>query len=125
MQNKPAASTTKATSQTTNAQQYIKPAFKIERVLLYMINHGSINRLEAEKAPVYDHALNTTMSNEVKQRLGLEFSSTPERAVGYGGIPAIYNRYRLTSASERIAKQLINEYRVKRGAVPISWGDAA
>ncbi len=118
---KPTAAPTAATSQTTNAKQYIKPAFKIERVLLYMVNHGSINRLEAEKAPVYEHALNTTMSNELKQRLGLEFSSTPERAIGYGGITAIYNRYRLTSTSEQIAKQLINEYRAKRGAVPIPW----
>lgn len=121
MTNKPAAPDTGTTSQTNTDQQYIKPPYKIERVLFHLVTHGSINRLEAERAPVYDHALNTTMSNEVKQRLDLAFTSTPERSLGYGGIPAIYNRYRLTSTSEQIAKQLINEYRAKRGAIPIPW----
>ncbi|WP_370278583.1 hypothetical protein [Pontibacterium sp.] len=117
---KPTAAPTAATSPKDD-EQFIKPAYKIERVLLYMVQHGSINRLEAEKPPVYDHALNSTMSNEVKLRLGLEFTSTPEKAIGYGGLPAIYHRYKLTPASKQKAKQVINDYRLKRGAELISW----
>lgn len=125
MEKKPAAPGTGATNQTNTVPKYIKPAFKIERVLFHLVTRGSINRLEAEKAPVYDHALNTTMSNEVKQRLGLEFTSTPEECTGYSGHPTIYHRYRLTETSIKKAKQLTNEYRIKRGAEPITWEKAA
>jgi hypothetical protein len=103
----------------------IKPPFKLERVLTYLVEHGSINRLEAEKAPVFDHALNSTMSNEIKLRLGLEFSSIPEKTIGYNGLGAIFNRYTLTEESTIKAKQLINDYRLKRGVALIQWEGAA
>jgi len=114
-----------ATKTATSNLNTIKPAFKLERVLTYLVEHGSINRLEAEKAPVFDHALNSTMSNEIKLRLGLEFSSIPEKTIGYNGLGAIFNRYTLTEESTIKAKKLINEYRAKRGASPIQWEGAA
>ncbi|WP_271272862.1 hypothetical protein [Aliamphritea hakodatensis] len=121
MKTKPMTATTTATS----TADLIKPPFKIERVLLHLVTKGSINRLEAEKAPVFDHALNSTMSNEVKQRLGLSFTSLPERHSGYQGLSVIYHRYQLTDESADRAKVLINEYRLKRGADPVNWENAA
>lgn len=115
---------TASTTATSNGD-IIKPPFKLERVLIYLVEHGSINRLEAEKAPVFDHALNSTMSNEIKQRLGLEFTSIPEKTTGYNGLGAVFNRYAFTEASTAKAKQLINGYRAKRGASPIQWEGAA
>jgi len=121
MDKQPMTALTTATSKLDT----IKPALKLERVLIYIVEHGSINRLEAEKAPVFDHALNTTMSNEFKQRLGLEFTSIPEKTIGYNGLGAIFNRYTFTEDSTAKAKQLINEYRAKRGASLIQWEGAA
>ena len=103
----------------------IKPPFKLERVLTCLVRQGSMNRLEAEKAPVFDHTLNSTMSTEIKQRLGLVFTSIPEKTVGYNGLGAIFNRYTLTAQSAIKAKFLINEYRAKRGASPIQWEGVA
>lgn len=116
------ATTTTITNSETNG---IKPALQIERVLTYLVTHGSINRLEAEKAPVFAHAINSTMSREVKKRLNLGFTSIPEKGIGYSGLPAIYHRYTLTEQSTETAKQLINEYRIKRGAQPILWKGVA
>ena len=121
MNKQPMTATITATSKT----DIIKPPFKLERVLTYLVDHGSINRLEAEKAPVFDHALNSTMSNEIKLRLGLEFSSIPEKTTGYDGLGAIFNRYTFTLESNAKAKELINGYRIKRGASPIPWEGAA
>ena len=121
MNKQPMTATTTATRKT----DIIKPPFKLERVLTYLVEHGSINRLEAEKAPVFDHALNSTMSNEIKLRLGLEFFSIPEKTTGYDGLGAIFNRYTFTPASEAKAKELINDYRIKRGVDPIQWEGAA
>jgi len=114
-----------ATTTATSKLNIIKPALKLERVLIYIVEHGSINRLEAEKAPVFDHALNSTMSNEFKQRLGLKFSSIPEKTTGYDGLGAIFNRYTFTEESTAKAKVLINQYRAKRGASLIQWEGAA
>ncbi len=114
-----------ATTTATSKTDTIKPPYKLERVLTYLVEHGSINRLEAEKAPVFDHALNSTMSNEIKQRLGLDFTSIPEKTNGYNGLGAIFNRYAFTEVSTVKAKQLINEYRAKRGADPVQWKGAA
>jgi len=109
----------------TSKVDIIKPPFKLERVLIYIVETGSINRLEAEKAPVFDHALNSTMSNEIKLRLGLEFTSIPEKTIGYDGFGAIFNRYTFTAESEEKAKGIINEYRIKRGTTPILWENIA
>lgn len=117
------APATRATSQ--NQPDTKKPATKIKRVLTYLVTKGSINRLEAEKPPVFDHSLNSTMSNEIKQRLKLEFSSIPEKTIGYDGLGAIYHRYSLTEHSTEAAKRIINDYRTKRGADPIQWESAA
>jgi hypothetical protein len=121
MKKQPMTATTTAISNLNT----IKPAFKLERVLTYLVENGSINRLEAEKKPVFDHALNSTMSNEFKLRLGLKFTSIPEKTTGYDGLGAIFNRYTFTAESTIKAKQLINEYRAKRGASLIQWKGAA
>jgi hypothetical protein len=99
----------------------IKPPTKLERVLIALLTHGSLNRLEAEKAPIFDHALNSTMSCEVGRRLGLTFSSTPEKCTGYAGQSVHYNRYRLLPGSIGPAQKVVNELRCKRGATPINW----
>nr|WP_320136671.1 hypothetical protein [uncultured Amphritea sp.] len=119
----PAAPIIGATSQ--KQLDNIKPPTKLERVLTHLVIQGSINRLEAEKAPVFEHALNSTMSNEIKLRLGLTFTSIPEKTLGYDGLGAIYHRYSLSSSSTEEAKKIINQYRIKRGAQPIQWETAA
>ena len=102
----------------------IKPPKKYERVLMQIVTHGSINRLEAEKKPIFEHTLNSTMS-DFKKRMGLCFTSIPEKTTGYNGLGAIYNRYALTDKSTIKAKRLINEYRTRRGASLIQWEGAA
>ncbi|MBR9886485.1 MAG: hypothetical protein GYB20_02115 [Oceanospirillales bacterium] len=119
----PAAPATGAPSQPQ--PDNIKPLTKLERVLAHLVTQSSINRLEAEKAPVFDHALNSTMSNEIKQRLELTFTSIPEKTLGYDGLGAIYHRYSLTDESSEKAKLFINYCRTKRGAKPIQWEIAA
>jgi len=99
----------------------IKPPTKLERVLTALLTMGSLNRIEAEKAPVFDHALNSTMSCEIGRRLGLTFSSTPEKCIGYSGQSVRYNRYRLLPGSIGPAQKIVNELRCKRGAIPINW----
>ena len=114
-----------ATTTATSTADIIRPQLKIERVLIAVVANGSINRLEAEKAPVFDHTISSTMSNEIKKRLGLCFTSIPEKTTGFNGLGAIFNRYTLTTESTIKAKQIINEYRVKRGASLIQWEGAA
>ncbi|QEQ97322.1 hypothetical protein [Neptunomonas concharum] len=113
----PAAPTTEATSTTDDT----RPPTKLERVLTWLVEHGSINRLEAEKAPIFDHALPSTMSNEIKKRLGLEFTSVLEKSTGFNGMGAYYKRYKFTFTSSQAAKKIINNLRKKRGAPPIQW----
>ncbi|KEA63123.1 hypothetical protein ADIMK_2647 [Marinobacterium lacunae] len=105
--------------QSTNT---IKPARKIERVLIYVLNHGSINRREAEKDPVFDHCLPSTIS-EFKSRNGIEFIGAPEKLTGYEGHTAMMSRYRLTAPGVKQARKLVNELRRKRGLPPIAWGE--
>ncbi|WP_010322920.1 hypothetical protein [Marinobacterium stanieri] len=107
----------------TAAQQadHIKPPTKLERVLIALLTRGSLNRLEAEKPPVFDHALNSTMSCELGRRLNLTFSSTPEKCIGYSGQSVHYNRYRLLPGSIEPAQKAVNELRLKRGASPVVW----
>lgn len=107
----------------TAAQQAdsIKPPTKLERVLIALLTRGSLNRLEAEKSPVFDHALNSTMSCELGRRLDLTFSSTPEDCTGYSGQPARYHRYRLLPGSIEAAQGAVNDLRLKRGAPPVVW----
>ena len=115
-----------ATTTATSTADHIEPqSKKIERVLMFTVINGSINRLEAEKAPVFDDTISSTMSNEIKLRLGLCFTSILEKTTGYNGLGAIFNRYTLTAESTIKAKQIINEYRAKRGASLIQWEGAA
>ena len=103
----------------------IKLSFKLEQVLTCLVKQCSMNRLEVKKAPIFDHTLNSTMSAEIKQRLGLVFTSISEKTFGYNGLGAIFNRNTLTAQSAIEAKLLINEYRAKRGAYPIQWKGVA
>lgn len=114
-----------ASTAATSKDNITKSPLKIERVLMFLVMNGSINRLEAEKAPSFDHTLSSTMSNEVGARLGLEFSSIPEKTSGYNDLGAIFNRYTLTATSKAKAKVLINQYRAKRGETLIQWESAA
>lgn len=113
-----AAPATGATNK--NPIDIIKPARKIERVLIYVLNYGSINRREAEKDPVFDHCLPSTIS-ELKSRNGIEFIGVPEKLTGYEGNTAMMSRYRLTTKGVEHARKLVNELRRKRGLPPIDW----
>lgn len=115
-----AAPTTRATTDKQQAD-HIKPATKVERVLIALLTRGSLNRVEAEKAPIFDHSLNSTMSCEVGRRLGLTFTSTPEKCTGYAGQPARYHRYAFQVESIAPAQDTVNALRRKRGAEPINW----
>lgn len=112
---------TAATLVATTKANNINPPTKLERVLTALLTRGSLNRLEAEKPPVFDHALNSTMSCELSRRLGLTFSSTPEKCIGYSGQSVHYNRYRLLPGSIEPAQKAVNELRLKRGAPPVVW----
>ncbi len=109
------------TIESTSANDDTRPPTKLERVLTWLVENGSINRLEAEKAPVLDHALPSTMSNEIKQRLGIEFTSCLEKCVGYNGLGAYYKRYEFTFKGKQAAKKTINKLRLQRGEKPKQW----
>ena len=78
---------------------------KYKRVLRFMLEHGSITRLQAERQPVYDHCLNSTIS-EMIRRHGLVFESVVEKRSGYGGIVATYKRYSVAESCLDAAKAI-------------------
>lgn len=100
------------------------PPSKQERVVTWLLTHGSINRKEAEKPPIYDHCLNSTVS-ELRQRLELSLIGTREKHQGYGSKPTYYTRYRLTESGKKQAAELVELWRKRRGAPPLVLSRAA
>lgn len=75
--------------------------------MLRALLDGPLNRFEAERYPVSDHVLNSTVS-ELKKR-GLEIYAQMIRLPGYGGQGAHVAEYRLAESSRQRALQLIAE----------------
>jgi hypothetical protein len=92
MRKEAATPTTEAATQNRQQQHSKNPAplAKYKRVLRYMLEHGSINRLQAERAPVFDHCLPSTISGELIKRHGLVIESTTVKRAGFGGVVKQY-----------------------------------
>ena len=88
-------------SQTIGA---LKPIEKWKRVLRRLLD-GPLDRLEAERYPVSDHVLNSTIA-ELKRR-GLEIHAQMIRRPGYEGRGAHVAQYTLDPASRERAQHLI------------------
>lgn len=84
----------------------LKPELKYVRVLRRLLQ-GPLHRFEAEKYPVSDHVLNSTVS-ELKKR-GIEISSKLICLPGYSRAGAYIALYTLEETSRQRALQLIGE----------------
>lgn len=82
----------------------LKPEPKYCRVLRRLLE-GPLHRFEAEKHPVSDHVLNSTVS-QLKKR-GLEINSKLICLPGYSGEDAYVALYELAAESRQKALQLI------------------
>lgn len=82
----------------------LKPEPKYCRVLRRLLV-GPLHRFEAEKFPVSDHVLNSTIS-ELKKR-GLQINSTLICLPGYSRAGAYVALYELAEESRQRALQLI------------------
>lgn len=82
----------------------LKPELKYVRVLRRLLQ-GPLHRFEAEKFPVSDHVLNSTVS-ELKKR-GVEITSKLIHLPGYSRAGAYVALYSLVETSRQRALQLI------------------
>jgi|GEM_PF-5614679 len=107
MDMKAATPTTKAatTSRQGEHNRKLVAVAKYKRVLRFMLEHGSITRLQAEARPVYDHCLNSTIS-EMSRTHGLVFDSVVEKHPGYGGVMTPYKRYSVAESCLDAAKAI-------------------
>ncbi len=83
-----------------------RAALKYQRVLKRLLD-GPLHRFEAEKFPVSDHCLPSTIS-ELRKR-GVSFDVVMIRLPGYGGLGANVAQYTLAQDSRARALQLIGE----------------
>lgn len=81
-------------------------ALKYQRVLKRLLE-GPIHRFEAEKFPVSDHCLPSTIS-ELKKR-GVEIHAQTIRLPGYGRQGAHVAQYTLAAESRALALELIGK----------------
>lgn len=86
----------------------LKPEPKYVRVLRRLLQ-GPLHRFEAERYPVSDHVLNSTIA-ELKKR-GLDIKSERIQLPGYSGADANVALYELTEESRQRALQLIEAAR--------------
>lgn len=84
-------------------------ALKYQRVLKRLLD-GPLHRFEAEKFPVSDHCLPSTIS-ELKKR-GIRIKPKMIRLSGFGGEGAHVAQYHLAEESRRLALELIGEAQV-------------
>jgi hypothetical protein len=80
---------------------------KWQRVVLRMLE-GPLHRMEAEKAPVFDHCLPSTIS-ELKKNFGLVIHARMVRLPGYAGLGAHVAEYRLDEQSFERARDLLGD----------------
>ena len=84
----------------------LKPEHKYKRVLRRLLD-GPLHRFEAERYPVSDHVLNSTVS-ELKGR-GVMIHSKLICLPGYSRAGAYVALYELDAGSRDLARQLIGE----------------
>lgn len=98
----------------------IKPATQLERVLLALLYHGSLNCQEAEQLPVKARHLNSVIS-ELAHSHRLDIHRNREKAPGYLGETCHLIRYSVDQHQQAKARHLVDQWRLKRQAVPIAW----
>lgn len=82
-----------------------KPELKWRRVLGAFYAGCSLNRFEAERAPINDHCLHSTVS-ELEGR-GVRIERKPEVVRGYMGEPTYMKRYWLAPEARERAAELL------------------
>lgn len=97
-----------------------KPATQLERVLLALLYHKSLNCQEAEKTPVNARHLNSVISELANCHL-LNIQREREKVNGYCGKPCYLIRYSVCSEEQLKAQQLVEQWRTKRDAPQIAW----
>jgi hypothetical protein len=97
-----------------------KPPTQLERVLLALLYHGSLNCQEAEQLPVKARHLNSVVS-ELTHSHGLNIHRQSEKTRGYLGESCRFVRYSVYPHQQTIARQLVDQWRAKRSAAPIAW----
>ena len=97
-----------------------KPATQLERVLLGLLFSGSMTCQEAEKPPVKARHLNSVIS-DLAHSYNLEIRREREKAPGYLGEACHLIRYSIYQDQQAKARQIIDQWRVKRNAQPIAW----
>lgn len=82
-----------------------KIPLKRQRVVRRLLK-GPLHRFDAEKHPVYDHCLPSTVS-ELKSQFGLVIHATTLRLPGYAERGAYVALYRLDEMSIEAARQML------------------
>lgn len=85
-----------------------KPPLKWVRVLRRLLE-GPLHRFDAEKFPVSDHCLPSTVS-ELNRRNGISITSKLIRLPGYSRAGAYVAEYSLAEESRQAAYKLIGEH---------------
>lgn len=98
-----------------------KPAFKIERALVAMLYYGSINQQQAEAPALRVRHLNSEVS-ALANEYNLPVSRQRRPATGYAGEPLTLTSYWVAEPYLAKAKELVNGWRIKRGAQPLPDG---
>lgn len=86
------------------------PKRKYERVRDHFLAGRTLIRPEAERPPICDHTLSTTVC-ELERRYGVEFRRTPETRPGYQGVRTRWVRYSLPKTARDAVREKM------RGAV--------
>lgn len=104
----------------------VRPPYQIERVVMALLERGSLTVQEAEGAPIYARHLNSVIAS-LRLEHNVEFAEPREweTATGYAGEPAYLRRYRLSEVGALQGIELIQHWREKRGAEPLSPDEIA
>lgn len=97
-----------------------RPPTQIERVLLALLHYGSLTCQEAERPPIKARHLNSVIS-ELANSHNLTIERIKEKAKGYHGEPCYLKRYSIPPNDQAKARQMVDQWRAKRGAIPITW----
>jgi hypothetical protein len=96
-----------------------RAASQNERVLLAMLHLGSLNCQEAEKQPIKARHLNSVIS-ELANRHQLQINREREQVPGYCGELCHLIRYSVIPDQIQPAIALLNQWRAKRHAPPVT-----
>lgn len=85
----------------------VQVPLKRQRVVRRLLE-GSLHRFQAERDPVYDHCLPSTIS-ELRKVFGLDFHVRTVRLLGYAGRGAYVAEYSLAQESVSDARRLVGD----------------